>query len=113
MTLLVIVMGYSEVSSQADGTCPALKGRLEKEIAGLTSLNNTYQELNARFEESVQDDFTAQAEGFLDEIRRNEAVKLAFARKRLNQNRELKKQQVQTLRAQYCPKCNDEKLCSE
>jgi len=110
---MLMCTGPSAVSSQANGVCSALRPRLEKEVAALTGLNENYRELNAKFEESVHEDFTSQAEGFLDEIRRNEAVKLAFARKRLGQNLALKKQQVQQLRSQYCPHCTDDKLCSE
>jgi len=100
-------MGPSALLSQANDICPSFKDRLDKEIKLLNGLSQSYQELNEKFEQSVEADFTAQAEGFIDSIRRNEAVKLAFARKKLGATLDLKKEQVKQLRGNYCVKCTE------
>lgn len=102
-----MVTGPSAVLSQGNDVCPAFKDRVEKEVKALDELTQSYEELNKKFEQSVQDDFTAQAEGLIDGLRRNEAVKLAFARKRLGQTLETKRAQVKALRQSYCPKCSE------
>ena len=87
--------------------CPGLKDRLEIEVKFLSELTQSYQELNEKFEQSVQDDFTAQTEGFIDGVRHNEAVKLSFARKKLSRNLDIKKEQLKELRGLYCVNCTE------
>lgn len=83
---------------------------LDTEIRELRRHLESWDELDKRFNASVREHFNSQAEGVFDEYKQNEAVKIAFARKKLGKTIETQKTKVRDLRAHYCETCFPAKL---
>jgi len=68
----------------------------------LQSLN---AELESKFDEYIRADFNSQSEGLIDQIHRNAALKVTFAKKRLQKS--LATQENKSKRAEdlYCTQC--------
>ena len=90
--------------------CGDAEKQLDSEIKDLRRHLESWDELDRRFGSSVRDHFNSQAEGVFDELKQNEAVKIAFARKKLVKTIEAQKSKVRDLRASYCDKCFPTKL---
>lgn len=101
----MVLYGYSLLASA--NPCVAQGKRLDAEILEYFEQTTAFEEIDRRFQESVKQDFNAQTEGLLDEIKRNEAVKIAFARKRLMRSMEVRREKLARARAEFCVNCRD------
>lgn len=78
---------------------------MRKDQARLQELIGLNHELDTKFDEYVKADFASQSEGLLDDLHRNAALKVAFARKRLNRAIEVQQHKVKSSGDGYCETC--------
>lgn len=103
--VLVILTLFWCAGVPAAKLCEELPGKIGKERKELEDMIRDSHALNEKFTESVKRDFHAQSEGMIEDIHRNEAVKVAFARKKLHKAIEKKRAAVAALKSEYCAKC--------
>lgn len=92
--------------SGASDDCDALRMSFDNDLLLLEEMAKFQGDLNQKFTEQVQKDFAAQTTGILDELQRAQAVKIAFARKRLGRSVDAKKAALKRVKAAYCTKCS-------
>lgn len=102
---LIPVLVCSAVPESAQTNCSMLKSHLDKERKTLRKLEKVKMDLNFLFSESVQRDMARQADGLLDEIHRNKALKVSYARKKLVRRIEFIKAMITKVRRSYCESC--------
>lgn len=105
LTALIWVLVCSAVPESVQTNCSEIKSHLDKERETLRKLNVVKMDLDSQFSESVQRDMARQAEGLLDEIHRNKALKVSYARKKLSRRIESIKAMITKFRQSYCESC--------
>jgi hypothetical protein len=102
---IALALGVADFAAGAKLSCdkaPSQLEKLQKEVDALTKLR---QEMNDEFEGVLQKDMRSAAEGEKDTVHRSTAVKLAFARNRLNKKIEAKEKEHSDLAKEYCKGC--------
>lgn len=89
---------------------PAAIEKLQKELDALAKLRD---DMLREFEGALSKDFQAITEGEKDPKLRGTAVKLAFAKNRLNKKIELKTKEMNELNKEFCKFCAPEKKATD
>lgn len=100
---------FSVAAHAAQVDCNELFESARKDQTRLQELIGLNHELDTKFDEYVKADFTSQSEGLLDDLHRNAALKVAFARKRLNRAIEVQQLKVKTSGDSYCGSCKPDR----
>ncbi len=86
-------------------SCPLLSEKIDDTEMQILDLQRTRDELSAKFKDLVVDDVKAQAEGLLDEVQKNEAIKVSYTRRKLTKSIDDKTAFVKAVREEYCVRC--------
>jgi hypothetical protein len=94
----------------ATSSCSELGHKVDGQSAALAEMLDLQRELEEKFQTKIAADVSAQTDGILDELSRNEAIKVAFAKKRLAKNIESKRVELAASQNEYCFQCRGEIL---
>jgi len=100
---------FMVVPCGAAQTCVEVGSRFQNEQLQLDELLISRDELNKKFQSDVAADFAAQSEGILDEIHRNAAIKIVYAKKRIARRIKEKESELAALREHLCVICESSK----
>lgn len=95
------------VEARASDDCLKMYLQMKRDTERVEELNRLKAELGQKFTDHVKQDFDAQAEGLIDEVHRSQALKVAFAQKRLIRTIEAKTRSIAAVNSEYCAKCVD------
>lgn len=85
--------------------CDELTKHLDRSISTLNQSFKLREELKQKFDSYVQEDFQAQSEGLFSEINRNAALKVSYARKKLEKLIENQENSLSKIKREYCENC--------
>lgn len=85
--------------------CLQASKKVSVEENTLAELKQLREDLETRFQEYCKEDFSAQIEGIANEIHRNKAIKVAFAKRRLSKLIENKSRDIASSIDVYCTHC--------
>jgi len=106
LTRCVLLLATLPALSLASANhCTVLSNRIDDSENQLDELVKRREEMNREFKEHVSEDLTAQAEGVLDELHRNAAIKISFARRKLGRAIDEKTSTVGSMKKGYCSDC--------
>ncbi len=103
--IFFILIGFS-ASLFAD--CKSDRRAFDEEAKLLIKLNKQLEELNQKFANCAKADFDSQTEGIIDSVKRGEAIKAAYAKRKLSKKIEDKTTDLAHVKKQLCEKCKSE-----
>lgn len=104
LIIAAVIVPFSTTVANSK-TCEKSTATLTATQTALAELKQLKDELEKRFEAYCKDDFSAQVEGVANELHRNKAIKVAFAKRRLAKLIDSKSQEVSAATTNYCDKC--------
>ncbi|MBI3294216.1 MAG: hypothetical protein HYZ71_05735 [Deltaproteobacteria bacterium] len=85
--------------------CEQVNEKLYREQIKVAELTGLKEDLEKRFQEYSKEDFTAQVEGIANEIHRNKAIKVAFAKRRLTKMIDSRMRDIASTTQDFCIEC--------
>lgn len=102
----VLFVALFEISfADAATVCSEITTRLRASTDRIDELLKLKKELNEKFEQYVTEDYKAQTENLFDELHRSAAIKVAFARKKLEKSLQTQKSSLEAVSQEYFTKC--------
>lgn len=86
-------------------SCPVLSEKIDDTDIEIAELTHAREELLAKFKGLVVEDVKAQADGLIDELQKNEAIKVSYTRRKLTKSIEDKTSFAKSIREEYCVRC--------
>ncbi len=104
MKLLVLILLLLPAIVSAD-SCGIVAGKVEKQAAEVKELEDRHAEMSKSYDSHLGDDFAKQPSGLVDKLQRNEALKVIYARNKLEQSITSKKTALGAAKKELCGKC--------
>src|SRR3989338_3765258 len=83
LCFIPLCLSINATPLEAVRNCQQAFDNVSTEQDSLSELKRLRDELEIRFQEYCKEDFSAQVEGIANELHRNKAIKVAFAKRRL------------------------------